>query len=194
MMEFAIIVVVLGLMALGVVDFGRMISLSNRVAAVARESGRMIYAMNYSTATNDLDAVFDVATNMIAPGNLNTNGKVIINFVQRVPGNLSILSATNNTNDVLIITNRFFFPYSGTNFSQAATNAPNWNSRLPASFTNGSGKFIPFTNNELPVTVEMLKPYDKTSVVEVYHTNHLITPVGALGVSLPTFLYEMAVF
>jgi hypothetical protein len=153
----------------------------------------MVYAMSYSEKPQDLAAIFGVATNMISPGDLNNNGQIIINYVQRVPGTNAMLSSTNNTNDVLIISSRFFYPPSGTNYTELAAQAPNWQSKLPAVRTNSSGKFIPFTNNELPVAVEMLKPYDRTSVVEVYHTNSMMTPLGAL-MNIPVFLYELAVF
>jgi Flp pilus assembly protein TadG len=189
--ELGIMVVIFMMMAFGAIEFGRMISLSNKVAAVARESGRMIYAQNYDT--NLMTNVFNIATNMIYPGDLRNHGKMIISYVMRVHGTDTNLTVTNNTNDVLIITNRFYYPY-GADITVAASNAPSWTSHLPSTFSNASGKYIPFTNNELPLPVQAGRLYGVVSVVEVFHTNSLLTPVTNIGINVPPYLYEMSLF
>lgn len=191
--ELCVIMLLLVVLVWGSLELAKVISLTTRVSSVSREAGRMIYAENYDT--NIMDDVFNVATNMIAPGNLQSNGKIIISLVQRVPGTYSNLTTTNNTNDVLIIYDRYYYPYaSSSNMRSPASNAPNWATRLPATFSNASSKYIPFSNNEIPVAKESMKQYDKMSIVEVFHTNQILTPVNSWGLNIAPYLYDRSAF
>jgi len=192
--EFSVIALVMVILAFGIMEFGRMISLSVRMASVCREVGRTFYANEYDT--NTIDDIFTVATNMIAPGNLQSNGKMIVTIVERVSGNSTFLTDTNNSNDVLVITNRFFYPYTG-NPSVAASNSPAWPTRLPTTYSSVVGadtKLIPFTNNVGPVSLNMLQLNGKTAVVEVFHTNSTVAPINNLGVNVQPYLYDISAF
>lgn len=199
--ELSIIMAVLLVLVFGAIEFGKMISMSNRLTAVAREAGRMINAQEYDA--DQITNVFAVSTNMIAPGDLATQGRMIISFVQRVPGARTdiFLTAPADTNrDYLIITDRFFYPYSGSDpRTPAADSKTNWETRLPVTFDNGQTSvdtrlYIPFSNNVGPVTLEMLLSTGQTAVVEVYYSNNVSAPLTNLGVNVPTYLYTTASF
>lgn len=187
--ELSIILFVLCLLVFGAIEFGRMISLSSRMASVAREGGRMVNALEYDST--QMNSVFQVAQGMIQPANLATGGKIIVSFVQRVPGNSTNLSVA-STNDVLIITDRFYYPNTG-NTRVLAASAPSWPTTLPTAYTNASGKYIPFQQVGR-VTLNLLQVNGMTSVVEVFHTNTALSFLQNFGVSIPTYLYDAGVF
>lgn len=199
--ELSIMMSVLLVLVFGSIEFGRMISMSNRLTAVAREAGRMINAQEYDS--DQITNVFAVATNMIAPGDLAAEGRMIISFVQRVPGSRTdiFLTPPADTNrDYLIITDRFYYPYVGSDpRSPAANSKTNWKTHLPEVFDNGqtnvaSRLYTPFSNNVGPITLEMLLSTGQTAVVEVYYSNTVAAPLTNLGINVPTYLYTTASF
>lgn len=198
--ELSIMMAVLLVLVFGSIEFGKMISMSNRLTAVAREAGRMLNAQEYDA--NEIPDVFSIATNMIAPGDLEAQGRMIVSFVQRIPGSRTDIFLTQpaDTNrDYLIITDRFFYPNSGDIRVAASNSMTNWKTQLPETFDNGQTSvdqrlYIPFSNNVGPVTLEMLLSTGQTAVVEVYYSNNVTAPLTALGVNVPDYLYTSASF
>jgi Flp pilus assembly protein TadG len=194
--ELCLLTTLMIVLAFGAVEFGNMISLSTRMASVTREASRMLNSDDYET--NTITNVFNVVTNMIYPSDLRSNGKVIVTLVQRLSGTSTNL-ATNDPSyagsnrDYIVITDRFYYPNTG-NPKVQATNAPAWNTLLPTNITNGSGKYIPYTNSIGGVNKEMLLLQGKAAVVEVFHTNKLVAPLNTLGFQLRTYLYDRSSF
>ncbi|MFZ5805824.1 MAG: TadE/TadG family type IV pilus assembly protein [Verrucomicrobiota bacterium] len=199
--ELSLIMAVLLVLVFGGLEFAKMISMSNRLTAVAREAGRMINAQEYDS--DQITNVFGVATNMIAPGDLANQGRMIVSFVERVSGartDIFVSPPTDTNRDYLIITDRFYYPYSGTDpRTPASNNMTNWMTHLPQAFDNGMTNvddrlYIPFSNNVGPVTLEMLLSTGKTAVVEVFYSNNVTAPLTNLGINVPTYLYTTASF
>lgn len=199
--ELSIMMAVLLVLVFGAIEFAKMISMSTRMAAVAREAGRTINAQDYDP--DQMDDAFGVITNMVFPANLQTEGRVIVSIVQRVAGSSTstfITTPSDTNRDYLIISDRFYYPYSGTNTRMPATNSAvtSWLTKLPETFDNGltntSRRYVAFSNNVGIVPLEMLLPSGKTAVVEVYYTNRLNTPIRELGVNIPAYMYDVAAF
>jgi hypothetical protein len=140
---------------------------------------------------------------MIAPANLESEGRVIVSFIYRAAGSLPdfFTSTPADTNrDYLVILDRFYYPYSGSDpRTPASTYVTNWKTKLPEVFDNGTTnastrRYIAFSNNVGPVTLDLLLPACKTAVVEVYHTNNVVAPIRAFGVDVPEYLYDVAAF
>lgn len=199
--ELAVMAAVLLVLVFGVIELAKMISMSTRMASVAREAGRTVNAQEYDP--DQIDDAFGVVTNMVYPANMQTDGRVIISFVQRVAGskiNFFTTTPSDTNRDYLVVIDRFYYPYSGTNTRIASTNdtRTSWTTKLPVTFDNSqtgtNRRYVPFSNNVGPVPLNMLLPTSTTAVVEVFYTNRILTPLRGLGVNLPPYMYDVATF
>jgi Flp pilus assembly protein TadG len=201
--EFSIVILVLCVLVFGVIEFARMISMTSRIATVAREVARTINSTDYDTT--QVASAFNIATNMMTPGNLTTEGRVIVTFIEKVAGTATNILSTShpnyagNTNDYLIMKERHFYPYSGST-TNPVTN--DWRvsleSRLGNDMHNGlsgtSRRYTPYLNTVGSVSTGMLAVGGKTVVVEVFYTNNLSIYLGGLGIKTPAFLYDTVAF
>lgn len=189
LIELSLCMVVLVLLVFGSLEYGRKVSLATRMATVAREAGRQLAADSYeSDAVPD---VFNVCTNMIAPSDLENNGRVIISVIERVAGDDSRLSSS-QADDALIIRTRYYYPNTGS-ITTAASSGPDWDSHLPLTWMSGED-YLPF-DEVGPVALEMLARGKKTAVVEVFHTNDYIFNIESfLNINVADYLYESAAF
>lgn len=194
--ELALVMIVLILIAIGGISMAQMLSTTQRMASVARETGRQISAFDYDT--NNMYDVFRMATNMVYPSQFNSDGKIVVSFVKRVAGN-DVNNATTSSNDVIRIIGKFYYPSAGgTNLQTLDPLAPNnivWPSNIPEPYTNSSGLYLVYTNNVGPVTLDMLQLGSTTAViVEVFYTNRFSNVIRNLGVNPTPYVYEVSVF
>ena len=203
--ELGIIILVLCVLVFGVVEFARMISMTSRIATVAREVARTINSTDYDGT--QVSSAFQIATNMMSPGNLTTDGRIIVTFLEKVAGTDTDTLLTSHNNyttigagaDYLIMTERHYFPYNGST-TNAVTN--DWraslNSRLGNDMHNGAAgtnrRYVPYPYQVGPVPIGMLAVGGKTVVVEVFYSNNMAIDLGVLGIKTPACLYDSVAF
>jgi Flp pilus assembly protein TadG len=181
LVEFALVLPFLLLLAFGVVDIGYLLLDQHVVAKLAREGSNLI-----SRDTTLADAVGALKTMTAQPVDFDTRSTVVFSVLKK--------GATAGTGNY----DRIFLYQRHTSGAMAAS------SRLALA---GSGSFggppdYQAANSDnatgLQVTnvpANLIVPRGGTIyVTEIFTRHDLLTPLGALGVPVPTTLYSIAYF
>lgn len=210
--ELALVLPLLLMIALGVFEFGRIISLELRLASAAREIGRMVvrndviapdpakdYGENKSEMQGALNSnVFNTNTigQMVNPSEIETKGKVIISVLRRVTADGTVIrtkntSSNNEDEDYILLEYQFFYPAS------AVSKYPEWTSAFgitPGPGPNDKGDNVTERDPKL-IPVKALRLGERTVGVELFHGVDTILPVERFipGADIGK-LYERAIF
>lgn len=183
--ELAIIVVVLLIIVLGVIDFGRLISLQVRMASVAREAGRSYVAdddlIDTGVAPTD---IYNRVVTMVAPSELDTDGIVIFSILERIdPRDDTDYSDPDTYDDdyIEVVVQHKYDP-----------SGKNWNTKVGAVGAKVS-RYPASDSDVLPL--DMLRISQRTVAVEIFHEKIFLTPVQDIAkASWGGPLYERAIF
>ena len=199
--ELAIFFVVLASIVLGSIEIGRNCSLSLRLAATAREGGRLIISNNYTPdpsatvttnttllTTNLTNTVYADIDNMTQPADIPNKGRVIISYLIRSdPLNDSdYVDLTKEDDDYIQMDYQFLLPASST---------VSVSSKIPYSnFTDVNGKVVKKVSTDF-IPLNALRVGERTVVVEIFHKTDMITGVtNLLKLSGFQYLYEYAIY
>jgi len=181
LIEFAMALPVIVLLALGVVETSWALLDAHIVTRLAREGSNLI--SRDTTPTDTVSALQGMSTR---PVDFNANSRVILSVIMNVP----TVGAANYNTPVLY--QRYEFG------ALAATSRLN---------TAGSGTFGPApdyqannSDNNTGLRLTNLPPNVGTTlggmtyVTEIFSTHTLLTPIGNFGITMPQTLYSIAYF
>jgi Flp pilus assembly protein TadG len=181
LIEFAMALPVIVLLALGVVETSWALLDAHIVTRLAREGSNLI--SRDTTLAETVSALQGMSTR---PVDLNANSRVILSVIR----NVQTVGAANYNTPVL---------YQRYEFGALAAT-----SKLT---TAGSGSFGPGpeytannSDNNTGLRVTNLPPSvgstlgGMTYVTEIFSTHTLLTPIGNFGISMPQTLYSIAYF
>jgi hypothetical protein len=182
LVEFAVALPLLLLLALGVVETGYLLLDQHVVTKLAREGSNLI-----SRDTSLQDAVTALKTMSTRPVNLNSSSKVILSVIKKG----ATTGTANFDKDIL------YQRYEFGNLAGAAS----------AVRTKGNGAFRGAPDYEainsdtdanlqitkIPVNLALVRG-GMIYVTEIYTKHPLITPVDRFGLRLPSTLYSIAYF
>ncbi len=179
--ELAAAAVILMILAWGVIDLGRIVSSSLRIASVAREGARLFVAYEYVSTEPGLEGkvtqnVYNPIKDMLQPDNIATDGVVIVSVIRR-------------TNNQLLIQKQF--KYQGTH------------TKLSKVGVEGAviAQLSPRLANEI-MPVESLRADEEMVLVEVFFKTKFITPITRIssmtgvggGLAEVEWIYDRALF
>ncbi len=200
-MELSILVIVLALIVFAAIELGLDCSLSLRMAATAREGGRLIISNNItpdptlSTSSNSANLSTQLSTtvyadidNMTQPADIPNKGRVIISYLIRSDpsNNTNYNDATTQTDDYIQLDYQFIFPASST---------VSVSSKIPtSSFTDVNSKTVQKVDSSF-LPLNALRVGERTVVIEIFHQTGLLPGVANL-MKLTGFqyLYEYAMY
>jgi hypothetical protein len=179
--ELAAAAVILMILAWGVIDLGRIVSSSLRIASVAREGARLFVAYEYVStepglATKVEQNVYTPMTQMLQPDNIATDGVVIISIIRR-------------TANQLLIQKQFKYQGAHTKVSKVGVE----NAVI--------AQLSPRLANEI-MPVEALRADEEMVLVEVFYKTKFITPITRIsgmtgaggGLAEVQWVYDRALF
>ena len=199
--ELAVMFVVLATLVLGAIELGYNASLSMRLAATAREGGRLIIAANitpdpsYSTASNSTNlatllnnTVYADIDTMTQPSDLPNKGRVIVSYLIRTDplNDTDYTDASKYDDDYIQMDYQFLLPASST-VSVSST--------IPVTnFTDVNGKVVKKVDPSfLPLSA--LRVGERTVVVEIFHQTGFAPGASKfLKMTGFTYLYEYAMY
>lgn len=183
--ELLIVFIVLMIIVFAVIDFGRLISLSNRMSSVAREGGRTAIAKGYDLRpTTAPDEVYDALKEMIQPGDLDGKGKVIFTILRREDpdDDTSYDDPDTEDDDRIYIEAQHIYPTSST--------LPSLDSTIGVV-----GDTVATQADSSFLSLDMLRIDERTIAVEIYHEAETLTPIGnIIEASMPEYLYDSSIF
>lgn len=180
MVEFAMIIPLLVVMALGVSETGYALLHQHVVSRLTREGSNLI-----SRNTTLQDAATAMTSMASPPVNFGSNSKVIFSVIKRV----ATVGAANYNKDVL---------YQRYEYGALAATS--------ALTTVGSGSFggapdyqAANSDNDTSLQVtnlpgNLLVAGGMLYVTEIYTSHQLLTPLDRLGIVMPTRLYSISYF
>jgi Flp pilus assembly protein TadG len=179
--ELAAAAVILMVLAWGVIDLGRIVSSSLRIASVAREGARLFVAYEYVSTEPGLDTkvqqnVYTPMTQMLQPDNIATDGVVIISIIRR-------------TANQLLIQKQFKYQGAHTKVSKVGVEGA------------VIAQLSPRLANEI-MPVEALRTDEEMVLVEVFYKTKFITPITRIsgmtgsggGLAEVQWIYDRALF
>ena len=181
LLEFAIALPVIVLLALGVVETSWALLDAHIVTRLAREGSNLI-----SRDTTPGDTVAALTGMSTRPVNFATNSRVILSVIRNVP----TVGAANYNAPVL---------YQRYEFGALAAT-----SKLTTAGTGSFGPGPEYTannsDNNTGLRLTNLPPDVGTTlggltyVTEIFSTHTLLTPIGNFGITMPQTLYSIAYF
>jgi hypothetical protein len=181
LIEVALVVPLLALLAMGVVEVGLALRNQHTVAVLSREGSNLI---SRSTTLQDAGTVLTSEEN--GSVNFSTNSQIIFSVIER---GATVGSANYNT---LLLYQRYSF--GGSSLSSRLTTkgtgsfggAPDYKAVNPDTDTT-----LQVTNAPAGVAAEI---GGVSYVTEVFSTNTLMTALANWGVTVPTQLYSISYF
>ena len=182
LVEFAVALPLLLLLALGVVETGYVLLDQHVVTKLAREGSNLI-----SRDTSLQDASTAMRTMSTRPVDLNSGSKVIFSVIKK-----GATSGTANF-DKEILYQRYEFGSLAGAVSAVKTKGNGAFRGAPDYEAINSDTDANLQITKLPVTLSLVRG-GMIYVTEVYTSHPLITPVDRFGLTLPKTLYSIAYF
>jgi hypothetical protein len=182
LLEFALVMPVVLLVALGVIEFGYALLDQHVVTRLTREGSNLI-----SRFTTIEDAETALATMSTRPVNFGTNSKVIFSVLKK-----GATVGTTNYNQVILYQRHEYGSLGGvsstlqTRGSGSFRGAPDYQANN--SDTDSNLQVFPLPANINLATGGFLY------VTEVFTEHTPLTPIGNFGITLPNQLYSIAYF
>jgi len=182
--ELAVVATLLMLLVFATIDIGRMVSLSVRMASVAREGGRTYQAMEME---NDRapDEIYDRMKSMLEPSRIEEKGQITFSVLKRSdPNNDTEYDDPDSFEDDFI-----FIEYQ---YDYFPVETPNWTSKIGEVGTQVA--HYPAQANDI-MPLQMLRIGQTTICVEIFHLPTYLTPIdGFLEMIKDEPLYDRAIF
>jgi len=181
LVEFAIVIPLLTILALGVSEYGYVLLDEHVVTKLAREGSNLI-----SRDTSLQDAATALRTIASRPVNFDSGSKLIFSVLKK-----GATTGTANYDHVILYQR---YEYGALAASSKLTMAGGGSFSGGPDYTAANAD----SNTGLQVTNlpnNLINSYGRmTSVTEIYTTHQAITPLTGLGVYVPTVLYAVAYF
>ena len=180
LVEFALVLPLLLVVALGVVEFGYMLLDQHVVTKLTREGSNLI-----SRNTSLGDAATVMRNMGTRPVNFDTNSKLIFSVIR----NVSTVGAANYNMPVLYER----YEYGSLSRSSTLTTAGT------PTFGSAPDYQAPNSDNNTALQVTNLPPNlvglgGMLYVTEIYTQHPLLTPLDRFGITVPSVLYSIAYF
>lgn len=183
-LELAAISVLLMILVFATIDIGRMVSLSVRMASVAREGGRTYEAMEME-ADQAPNEIYNRMVSMLEPSEIQSRGQVVFSVLRRIDANDDTdYSDPDSYDDDYIEVEYQYMYYPG--------DEPSWDSRIGA--VESRVAHHPAQEDDI-MPLNMLRIGQTTICVEIFHLPTYITPIDRfLDMAKTDPLYDRAIF